>query len=658
MVDVQKNPLPYLELFFEYDGKTYEATTDLNGNYEFNLGDLKIKEDEKGILYFTFSYVRDGKNYFQLYHYNTDDNNYRGSLIEEEEIELKENENKEVNLIFDGDADVTIATNLGSYLNIRDHSSIYFHMHEALEFALEALHVNLDHQLPIDVFIGQPDRETLYSPSSAYIKISKSDKSFGSSNRPRNREYHEFAHHLMYDIYEKWPQDRYLKNTRNHDGFLNPSTADSYIEGFAEFMALAIAKFHGYEDADEYAGYGSFEKNYKPWDKNGYYEEFSIGSLLWDMYDSNNEEGDSLTMSLNDIWRIISVKRANFYEYYKAFIERYPEKENAINDVFILHGFFVDTREGNKERDSFEPFRSSNDSRTYSKGDYFIDLSCTEDPCDIEYENGFKIGPAANYHRQNRTQAIMPEDSFLKVDPNGPRYYTISITYPNGEIPNEEYDIEMKQGLVFINPLPSDIEAIIRVKPKTEEFTYSQDFEIKNSELIQKVNQNTDKSFAEHDFEFERIAYNKDLVYAEEGFEPDYSNDDRKFQDTNENFEEVKINRNNKGFFSYLIWFLIFGGVIGISYHYFKKEDNRKNLSQLYNKKVVPKSKEIINYTKENTKKLVKKTKEIYHEKLVPKTKDMISYTKENTKKLVKKTKEIYYEKIIPKIDELRKNKK
>ncbi|MFW6220614.1 MAG: hypothetical protein ACOC3X_02970 [Nanoarchaeota archaeon] len=661
IVDIEKNPLPYLELYFTYDGNKYETTTDFNGNYEFDLGNIKIKdEDEEGRLGFKLSYVRDGTNYFKLFNYNEQEQTFKASIIEKI-IKLKKDENKEINLIFDGNIDDSIATNLGTDINVRDHANTYFHMHEAVEFALEGLNVKLDHELPIQVLIGQDDRETLYSPDRAYIKIAKSDKSYGSSNRPRNREYHEFGHHLMYDIYGGWVDDWSMDNTLNHGGFLNPSTADSFLEGFAEFIALAIAKFHGYENPDKYAGFGSLEKNYKPWDENGNYEEFAVASLLWDMYDSNNEQGDSLTMSLHDIWQVIDVKRANFYEYYKAFIQRYPEKKDAINDLFILHGFFVDTREGNKKWDNFEAFRSSNNTLTYSKGNYFIDLSCNKTPCVIGYKEGFKIGPAANYHRQNRTQAVMPQDAFLEVDPNGPRYYTISIIYPNKEIPNEEYDIEMKGGLVFVNPLPYDIEANIQIKPKTQEFSYKEDFQIKNSELIKSMNDNIGEgSFAKHDFEFERIASDKDLVYAEEGFEPSYTNDDRKFEDIEENIEDddegfiVGNNENKTGFVSYLIWFLVIGGILIVSFNFFKNKNNKEKLHKTYQKKIIPNAKKIAQNTKKYSKTLAHKTKKTYNEKIVPNTKKFLKVSKKHAKIFIHKTKKTYNEQVLPKAKELK----
>src|SRR5690606_37377374 len=117
-------------------------------------------------------------------------------------------------------------------------------------------------------------------------------------------------------------------------GFLNPNMADSYTEGFAEFMALAISDRYGDTNPADgkgtkpeiYASFGSLDNNYRPWDSKGYLEEFAIASLLWDMYDSSNGNGDSLTMSIDNIWEVLKVKRADFHEYYAAFRQGNPKK--------------------------------------------------------------------------------------------------------------------------------------------------------------------------------------------------------------------------------------------------------------------------------------------------------------------------------------------
>jgi hypothetical protein len=594
-----KNGLPYMNIFALVNGQRYETKTTLNGDFEIKIEELDIKDTIEGRLVLKFEYQPEDIIYFELYNYLT--NQYR-SLIIEKKFNITKGDNTNINWVLNGSIDPTLSGNTGSYENIKNFAAIYYHMHEAVDFALNKLYADINHQLPIQVLVGQNDDETLYSPTNARIKIARTDMAFSSSNRPKNREYHEFGHHLMYAKYGGWTTDSNMPNTSNHDGFLNPSTADSFDEGFAEFIALAISDYHGYPNIDIYAGFGSLENNYKPWDSRGYLEEFAIASFLWDVYDKNNEPGDSLTMSIEDIWRIISVRRNNFYDYFVAFKERYPDKAKAFDDLAILHGFFADTREGNQQRDNFEPFRSRNNSQNYNEGDYFIDLSCIQAPCNITYQKGFKIGAAANYHRINRTQAVRVPGSLIKVDSSGPRYYTVKVTYLDKSLPDYEYEIERINDAIYLNPMPDNANANIEIIPNTKEFSFEKPFTISNKEFVEKRYQTTEEYFTEHDFKVKRIAEGLDPIYLED-YEPiTYSNDDRRKEDIVEKLSndyednlgnKKQKNKSKAGLF--LLILLLVGGIIFVYINKNKLNFSKKEKTNLKsNKKTDFKSKFIL----------------------------------------------------------------
>ena len=573
-------PLPYMNVEIYIDEKkAYEGYTDLNGNYEIELKDLKMKEDDEinATLYFNLDYVKDDKNYFKLYRYKSDGDTYNLAYIWKD-IKITPDSNVEFNLPLTGGRNIGVGSNFGSHIAMRDYATIYVRMHEAVEFATERLYLNLDYKLPVEVLVGKNDKETLYSPQESWIKIAMSDMSHTSSNNPRNREYHEFAHAIMYDLYGAWPKDRTMLNTKNHDGYLNPSTADSYMEGFAEFMALAMAKYQGATDADIYAGFGSLEDNYKPWSARGLYEELAVSSLLWDMYDTVNEPGDSLSMSLDDIWRVIAIKHDNFYEYYKAFKARFPEKSDDFDELFKLHGFFYDTRVGNKQWNNFEPLKDANDNGVYDNGEFYVDLSCTISPCNLTYEEGFKIGQATNYERKTRTQTVMLKDAFLKVDPTGPRFYKITVTYTD---PNKQYSyvVEQRQGLLYVQPRPDDTKATITIEPESQDFTFKKKFEIKNSDLIVSIYSNSGNgNFAEHDFVLTNLGTKIDPEYLEDDFEPSYTTDERFDEKIKENIETTKETSIKKkgSLFGFLLKFFIFGGLGFYIYKYFTHQPTRK----------------------------------------------------------------------------------
>jgi hypothetical protein len=368
----------------------------------------------------------------------------------------------------------------------------------------------VDYKLPVDVYVGNNQGDTLYSPTDSDILISAADASFSSSNRPKNREYHEFGHHLMYAEYLDWPSGRKLPGVKNHDGFLNPNTGDSYLEGFAEFYALAVSKEVGDKTPDIYASFGSLENNYVPWDSQGKLEEFAVASLLWDMYDSVNEKGDGLTFSLDEIWAVLKVKRADFYEYYKAFKETYPKKSKEIDELFILHGFFADTTVGNKVVDNFEPWKWTNQAANQY---FFVDLGALNSTQEIQYKAGMDIGKAANYERFNRSSAVRVENAFLAVEDKNAAYYTVKVHYNNPSLGKDyEYDVDVREGRIYLNPLPGSADATITVVADSEYYTTAKPFTITSFELSSKVNAiKEDKGyFAQHRFEVKPISGKKE----------------------------------------------------------------------------------------------------------------------------------------------------
>ncbi|MBT4352460.1 hypothetical protein HOD20_08045, partial [archaeon] len=264
------HPMRYMEVIAKIDGVIYEGITDEDGIYKILLVGLELKEDEKKdvVILAKFNYVRDSKNYFNIF-FRKPNNRY--SLVQAtKKGTLVEGEHLQIDFRMDGEGDFT--TNIPNKEDLKHYSLNYFHTAESVEFVLETLKEDMDYKLPVTVYVGNQDKKTLYNPSDSRILISADDASLSDSDRPDNREYHEFMHALMYDIYNTWPEDRRLPGTVNHNGFHNPSTADSYMEGFAEFMAMVISDEMGEPNPQLYAGFGSMDQNYKMWDGKGFDE--------------------------------------------------------------------------------------------------------------------------------------------------------------------------------------------------------------------------------------------------------------------------------------------------------------------------------------------------------------------------------------------------
>jgi hypothetical protein len=147
----------------------------------------------------------------------------------------------------------------------------------------------------------------------------------------------------------------------NHYGFKNDSTADSWVEGVGTFMPAVIADWYGFDSAGTFHKHNLEDNRYAPnttyieYSKSYGDEEYSIATLLWDMYDSENEPGDNTSMRINQVWKLIkgydSFQRHfpehdsygdRHIKYFKDFYDYlYDESSmtgDETDDLFLLHG--------------------------------------------------------------------------------------------------------------------------------------------------------------------------------------------------------------------------------------------------------------------------------------------------------------------------------
>jgi len=110
--------------------------------------------------------------------------------------------------------------------------------------------------LPVNVCIYSNTAGTFYRPSSRLINIETADSAINSTDRPMNREWHEFGH-FLHDALCGIPAR--TGSDLNHDGFRNASTLDSFLEGLAEMTSMLILRQLKMRDSccDAYAGYAN-----------------------------------------------------------------------------------------------------------------------------------------------------------------------------------------------------------------------------------------------------------------------------------------------------------------------------------------------------------------------------------------------------------------
>ena len=227
--------------------KEYITSTDANGNFEIPADFTPGKQYQFTI---EFTYRKGNTDFFSvseagLYDVAT----YPHTFEYTGEKDLRQ----DVNFITELKTmnDEAYEAGLSSTLTLYDETA------NALEFYQDHLGENLDCNLPLSVYPFWNDRRSKFEidsgrgngkPSPAIV-ITPADSSFAIPFQSQYVVYHEFSHYAMYCIYDKkFPvsaADNGPVKTINHGGYMNPSTSDSFTEGFAEFMPAIIQEYYG-----------------------------------------------------------------------------------------------------------------------------------------------------------------------------------------------------------------------------------------------------------------------------------------------------------------------------------------------------------------------------------------------------------------------------
>jgi hypothetical protein len=181
---------------------------------------------------------------------------------------------------------------------------IYDRVWRAWELA-DSIGQPLDYGLPLDIIgfcsslgkcegkrktafwttTNSPDRDPL-------IAFGDDTSQLADGNWPDNREYHEFGHHFMADGFgDAMPRS---PGDENHAGYyVNPSSTDSWREGWAEFYSMMVAKHVDQEIRPELyrveGVYLNLEFDYRPWMAMGTAEELAVAGLLLDLEDGPDD---------------------------------------------------------------------------------------------------------------------------------------------------------------------------------------------------------------------------------------------------------------------------------------------------------------------------------------------------------------------------------
>ncbi|OIO98778.1 MAG: hypothetical protein AUK03_00765 [Anaerolineae bacterium CG2_30_64_16] len=201
-----------------------------------------------------------------------------------------------------------------------------------------------------------------------------------SPDRPDNREWHEFGHHVQADAFDNLlPKD--LANTA-HVGYVNASTTDSWAEGFAEFYSMLVNREVAQDGTLPQVyhwsgGATNLEANVLSWRfRETSWEEWAVASLLWDLLDPVDERDmtvltaagsnglpiigmvrDHVQVDLPSLWSDLTAQVAGAYHHILTIKQLYdvlkargvgqeplgPGGMTALDELFVAHGFFTDT---------------------------------------------------------------------------------------------------------------------------------------------------------------------------------------------------------------------------------------------------------------------------------------------------------------------------
>jgi len=263
---------------------------------------------------------------------------------------------------------------------------------------------------PVDVAVysSQPESwdgprtHATWSGGVPIIYLPDTEDASGTMASPDNHAYHEYGHHQMAaSMGQKLPSN---PSDREGLGYSNPSSTDSWVQGFAEFFALEVNNpLPEQKDARyEWAGRrDDLELNYRAsYQHQGrQLEDFAVAGLLWDLVDEINADdnthmaGDEfcdcvapptgadprtwlweiLTSAYEPSWRSPNAPAGYTYVFDVAQLYYVLKRRGVgsahsrgdpiltdLDEIFIMHGFYDDL-DGDGVYDYTEPIGAATD---------------------------------------------------------------------------------------------------------------------------------------------------------------------------------------------------------------------------------------------------------------------------------------------------------
>ncbi|NLF27987.1 MAG: hypothetical protein GX592_08830, partial [Clostridiales bacterium] len=160
-----------------------------------------------------------------------------------------------------------------------------------------------------------------------------------------------------------------MPGDRNHGGYMNGSTADSYTEGFATAFAAWVQLYGAYPNPEVVSVWSlDVPYRYRAWGQEGRDEELAIAAFLYQTFFHMRD--------MKGYWSILKPPLDNFAEYYDALVGSplNPDSGKSRRDAITL-GLFKMPYAGNGKYDRGEPYIDANNSGGWDDGEPFDDVN-------------------------------------------------------------------------------------------------------------------------------------------------------------------------------------------------------------------------------------------------------------------------------------------
>lgn len=237
-----------------------------------------------------------------------------------------------------------------------------------------------------------------------------------------------------------------LKNySKEHQGYLNQNELFSFIFDNIDYIEkVGREKIDSYDDLPDLVTI-----------------EMLTEHLL------GMDDDDTIDLTFQDVWNILKKPHDDFTSVYEDLIKAYPSLKEGVDAIFVNHGFFVESSQGNGVWERGDPFLDIDNNGDWTNTSELVELYA--DLGEMQYNVGEKIGTASNAGRESRRSFAPFTGEYVKVNDNIPFYeveYIISdYEFYGLKLPSRYYKIGVntQNGLIYV-PMPHDAEVTIRAE--------------------------------------------------------------------------------------------------------------------------------------------------------------------------------------------------